>query len=227
MPKGAVVTVCLIGDKINKAIVDRFLDHPEVRKCFPAAWKPPNDKTFCLCAPRVSLGSSSIQFGDHIVFTGDCGVTRLYKDGIGSAYRTARACATTLVFWGYSKDVLARHFQPVCDAIATDNRLGGRIFRLFELFRTTRFLNRAVLSVTQWEQEIPADQRLMSMTLWDMFSGTASYRSIFKRLLLSPKFLIRFALEILIALLGEMFLACQLFWRRIRRSKFLSDGCVT
>ncbi|MBF0459845.1 MAG: hypothetical protein HQL87_00465 [Magnetococcales bacterium] len=217
MPKGAIVTVCLVGDAVDKAMVDHFLAHPEVTKCFPVAWVRPPDKDSCACTPKISLGSASMLFGHRVAFTGDCGVTRLYKDGIGAAYRTARACATTLVFWGISPAVLERYFQPVCAAIAADNRLGRWVFHLFELFRTQRFLNRAVLAVTRWEQGRPPEQRLMSMTLWDVFSGSATYRLIFKRLFLNPVFLVRFAGAVLLALMVELGVGPWAFWRKMRR----------
>ena len=39
-------------------------------------------------------------FGDRVVFIGDSGTTKLYKDGIGAAYRTSKAAANTVAYWG-------------------------------------------------------------------------------------------------------------------------------
>ena len=52
-------------------------------------------------------------YADRIVFVGDAGVSRLYKDGIGAAYRTAKAAARAAVFQGVSADDFRRHYQPV------------------------------------------------------------------------------------------------------------------
>ena len=53
---------------------------------------------------------------------GDCGVTRLNKDGIGAAYRTAKAAARTAIFEGVSAEDFRKHYWPVCQAISGDNR---------------------------------------------------------------------------------------------------------
>ena len=63
-----------------------------------------------------------------MVMVGDCGQTRLYKDGIGAAYRTAKAAATTAIFHGIAAGDFAQHFGPVCRALATDNTIGKVIF---------------------------------------------------------------------------------------------------
>jgi hypothetical protein len=116
------------------------------------------------------------------VFIGDSGVTRLYKDGIGAAYRTAKAAARTAVFEGVSERAFAEHFLPVCRSIRSDNRVGRYAFILTRVAQRMRLVRRAVIAITRREQEDGRRQRLSGI-LWDMFSGSAPYGDIFRRMI--------------------------------------------
>lgn len=61
---------------------------------------------------------------DRIVFIGDSGVTRLYEDGIGAAYRTAKAAATTAALQGISAEDFKQFYGPACRSIESDNNIG-------------------------------------------------------------------------------------------------------
>ena len=76
-------------------IVDDFFANPAVRGCFPEGWAPTEGA--CHCAPKINLREAEHPFLDRVVLIGDCGATRLYKDGIGAAYRTAKASAATAI----------------------------------------------------------------------------------------------------------------------------------
>ena len=89
IPKGDYVTLCLLGHDIDKDLIQQFLESSEVRRRMPPSWAPPLDS--CHCSPKISMESAVQPFADRLVFVGDCGTTRLYKDGIGAAYRTAKA----------------------------------------------------------------------------------------------------------------------------------------
>ncbi|MCK4776315.1 MAG: hypothetical protein KAT30_16080, partial [Candidatus Krumholzibacteria bacterium] len=129
-------------------------------------------------------------FGDRIVIIGDSGVTRLYKDGIGAAYRTAKAAATTAVFEGISESDFERHFWPVCQSIEKDNSIGKFLFSFTELLQKRRIARGAVHRMVASEQRKSGSRRRMSMVLWDLFTGSASYREILKRTL-HPAFITR------------------------------------
>ncbi len=181
IPKGDYVTVCLLGQDIDDALVQAFLDAPEVRRCFPPDWRP--DAKSCQCMPHINVRGPARPYADRILFVGDCGVTRLYKDGIGAAYRTAKAAARTSVFEGISADAFHRHYGPVCRTIAADNVMGRLAFVFTRVVRHMRVARRAILRMTVEEQRRPAHLRRMSGILWDMFSGSAPYKDIFLRLL--------------------------------------------
>ncbi len=188
IPKGDYVSLCLLGEDIDKELVDDFLDAPEVRKCFPPDWN--FDKFSCQCSPRINTKAAIRPYADRIVFIGDIGVTRLYKDGIGAAYRTAKAAASTVVLQGISEQDFEKYYLPICRKIEGDNSIGKLMFLVTEQIQSRRFARRAVLHMTEKEQSRAGDQRQMSTVLWDMFTGSAPYREIFMRTL-KPSFLFR------------------------------------
>ncbi len=188
IPKGECATLCLLGHDIDKELVDHFLGLPEVRSCFPPGWAL--TAPACHCSPRINVGAAVQPFTDRLVLIGDSAATRLYKDGIGAAYRTAKASALTAVFEGISAQDFRRHYWPVCRRLELDNRYGRAVFAIVNLLRRLRFCRRGVLRMVREEQlEGVADDR-MSMLLWDTFTGSGSYRSIFLRGL-RPAFLLR------------------------------------
>lgn len=198
IPKGDYVSVCLLGDDIDDGLVQEVLGSPEVRSCFPPDWT--FEKRSCQCSPRISVGGATEPFADRIVFIGDCAVTRLYKDGIGAAYRTAKVAARTAVFEGISADAFRRNYEPALDQVRKDNRIGKFTFGVTRLIQKHRFARRAVVWMTRAEQGKDGPRRRMSGVLWDMFTGSASYRSILLRTL-SPAFWLRFLGYLALALL--------------------------
>jgi flavin-dependent dehydrogenase len=193
VPKGEYVSLCLLGRDIDDTLVRAFLDSSEVRSCFSADWQMP--QTFCHCSPRICLSASPKPYADRIVFIGDCGATRLYKDGIGAAYKTAKSAATTAVLEGVSEECFRRHYRPVCGEIERDNMLGKLIFLVTREIQRRQFERRGVLRMVDKEQKNLLPHQRMSTVLWDTFTGSAPYREILVRTL-HPGFLLRFGWEI-------------------------------
>ncbi|HEX6850839.1 MAG TPA: hypothetical protein VF139_05470 [Candidatus Polarisedimenticolaceae bacterium] len=185
IPKEEFVTLCLLGDDLDESLVRAFLATDEVRSCFPGGAVP---GPVCHCFPHINVRPADPPFADRIVFVGDSGVARLYKDGIGSAYRTAKAAARTAVFRGVGAADFRDHFLPACRAISADNALGRVVFGVTTVFRRVRFARRAMLRMTAREQRDPSGVRRMSGILWDVFTGSAPYRDVFVRSL-DPRFL--------------------------------------
>lgn len=182
IPKGDYVTMCLLGDGIDGGVADAFAASPEVRRVMPAGWEP-TDQT-CQCRPWMNVGGVARPYGDRVVFIGDSGVTRLYKDGIGSAYRTAKGAAITALFHGVSERAFHDHFLPVCRSIDNDNRIGRIAFFLTRRVQRLRPLRDAMVRITRNEQR--RGQNRMSAALWDMFSGSAPYSEILPRMIAPP-----------------------------------------
>ena len=180
IPKGDFATLCLLGDDLDNPVIDAFLASPEVAACFPGGRVP---KPACHCFPRISVGAAVRPFADRMVWIGDCGVARLYKDGIGSAYRTAKAAASTAVFHGISAGDFERQFWPACRLLDSDNSIAKLIFVATRFIQKLRFLRRGVLRMTEGEQRRPGIPGRMSSVLWDVFTGSAPYREILGRAL--------------------------------------------
>ncbi len=180
IPKGDYVTLCLLGDNIDEELMEQFFRSPEVRNCFPQKMIPPH---VCHCYPRINLKPSRPIYGDRLVMIGDSGSTRLFKDGIGASYRTAKAAAKTVIFHGVGADSFKHHYAPLCQRIDHDNLVGKFVFNIAGLVQKARFARRGVLRMTRNEQQQSEGPRRMSGVLWDLFSGSASYTNVFMRTL--------------------------------------------
>jgi flavin-dependent dehydrogenase len=176
IPKGEYVTLCLLGKDIDRELVRAFLGSNEVRQVLPPNWEPPAD--FCHCAPKISVASAVQPFADRLVFVGDSGTTRLYKDGIGAAYRTSKAAAKAAVFHGISEEDFRQHYWPVCKRIRSDNLLGTAIFAVTHLVQRSAITRRGLWRMTSHEQCLQGVSRRMSRVLWDTFTGSAPYKSV-------------------------------------------------
>ena len=192
IPKGDFVTMCLLGKDIDSTLVRSFLESPEVRSCFPPDWNI-LDKS-CRCSPAIAISGAERPFADRLVFIGDCGITRLYKDGIGAAYRTSKAAARTAIFSGISAADFKRHFWPTYRSISFDNNVGKIVFWVTHLIQKMRPSRHGVLRMVSREQGSADNTRRMSTVLWDTFTGSAPYTDVFMRTL-SPAFLYRFLLD--------------------------------
>ena len=193
IPKGDYVTMCLLGQDINSALGDEFAATPQVRAVMPPGWRA--SERSCQCLPRINVKGVNQPYADRLLFIGDCGITRLYKDGIGAAYRTAKSAARAAVFGGISEAAFRRHYRPVCRTVARDNVLGRITFRFTQQVQHSRLLRQALLRAVQAEQRQPGEARHLSGILWDMFSGSAPYCDIFTRML-HPTCLLRLACAI-------------------------------
>ena len=203
IPKGAYMTVCLLSSHggLDAAAMQTFLSDPAVRRILPPDFSPAN--IACYCSPRINVMGSPQSFGDRIVFVGDSGVSRLYKDGIGAAYRSAKIAASTAVFQGVSAKDFKRQYMEFCRKMELDNRIGKFLFRIIGQIQKTKFARRAVLRMVSDEQQGKADaKRGMSMVMWAMLTGGASYKEVLLRSL-NPIFWTRLLWSLALSLLTE------------------------
>lgn len=184
IPKGEFATLCLLGDDLDDGLVEAFLASAEVRRCFPGGVVPP---LACHCYPHINVAAAVRPYGNRIVWIGDNGVARLYKDGIGSAYRTSKAAAKTAIFHGVSAEDFKRHFWPACRALNVDNMIARVVFGVTHLIQRSSILRRGVVRMTAGEQARTGSSGQMSSVLWDTFTGSAPYRDIMVRTM-NPKF---------------------------------------
>jgi len=182
IPKGNYVTLVLLGSEINKEIVSAFLNAKSVRDCFPNNIDLESVMP-CQCYPTINIQGAKSAYGDRIILIGDSSSSKLYKNGIGASYITAKAAAKTAIFEGISENAFKRHYQPVCNNLERDNLVGKFIFMVTTIIQRSLFLKKGLLSMVSNEQKKDNNKRYMSSVLWDTFTGSAPYTDIFKRTL--------------------------------------------
>ena len=176
IPKGQFATVVMVGEDLDQELVHAFLNDPVVRRTFPTDTTP----CVCSCSPLINLGARKRPYGNRVVMVGDSGITRLYKDGIGAAFRTGKAAATTAVFHGVSNKDFEKHYWPTCRRIVNDNRVGRVMFATNAIMKNSRLTRRAMLGMAQKEQAKSGAKPHMSSLLWNMFTGSAPYVEMFR-----------------------------------------------
>ncbi|NOZ06975.1 MAG: hypothetical protein GXP41_11610 [Chloroflexi bacterium] len=174
VPKKNYVSISLLGNELPPGSISRFLAQPEV-----TAQLGVQSRAICACRPRISVSPADPLYGPGFVAVGDAGVTRLYKNGIGSALRTARAAARTAIFYGPSGEAFNRGYNPLCRAIIQDNRFGRFLFLFVHVLQHNSVLAHPHLMTVKWEQRQPPRRRRLSRLVWGMFTGSDSYRRLF------------------------------------------------
>lgn len=178
VPKGHFATVSLLGRQLGRGSIPQFLGFPEVRRVVGN-----EPLQMCGCRPRVAVSIAGQYFGDRFVAIGDACITRLYKDGIGSAFVTSRAAAETALFHGIGARDFERHYAPVCRAIARDNRFGRVVFALIGALKCRQLLMRALARALKAEARKEPGERLFGQTLWALFTGDSDYIHILAMML--------------------------------------------
>ena len=189
IPKGDYVTLCMLGRDLGKELLAKFLNSPDVIRVMPEVLLRKIES--CQCSPSINIRGAHRPYSDRLVFIGDAGVTRLYKDGIGAAYRTAKAAANTVIFEGISTEDFHKYYWPVCRKINRDNLIGQMVFIANKLNQKIGLTRSTILRMVREEQELNHSNKYMSLILWDMFTGSSPYLNIFL-IGISPAFLLRF-----------------------------------
>ena len=192
IPKGDYATACMLGYEIDQEMIDAFFNCRPVRNRFSDDWNP--SQGVCHCSPKIGIKEAPVPYTDRVVLVGDCGATRLYKDGIGAAYRTAKAAALTAVFSGVSSEDFRKHYMPAYKRITFDNKIGWLIFHVIHVIHKLKPMTRGTLRMAQREQSLPGHKRRMSIVMWNLFTGSAPYRDVFLRSL-DPRFWTKFLWE--------------------------------
>jgi len=197
IPKGDYVTICLLSShkELQADAMDLFLNNPTVKHALPTGFSA--DGVSCLCGPRINVKGSQQPYGDRIVFIGDSGVSRLYKDGIGAAYRAAKIAAGTAIFHGISASAFKKYYLPFCQKMEKDNQVGKFVFKVAGLIQKGKVGQRAIINMISSEQAKAVTNEIsMCMVLWDMLTGGAPYQDVLLRTL-HPVFLTRLMWHIL------------------------------
>jgi flavin-dependent dehydrogenase len=189
IPKGDYVTLCMLGRGLGTELLDKFLKSRDVIRVMPEVLLRKIES--CKCSPSINISGAIRPYSDRMVYIGDSGVTRLYKDGIGAAYRTAKAAANTVIFEGIGSRDFQKYYWPVCRKINQDNFIGRIVFMVNKLNQKISLTRATILRMVREEQQSDNSNKYMSLILWDMFTGSSPYLSIFL-IGINPVFLFRF-----------------------------------
>lgn len=180
IPKGNYLSLSLLGHDFAGDPVKAFLARGD------CAWLDEAGATgLCGCRPKIATTSARFFFGDRFVVVGDAGVTRLYKDGIGSAYQTAWQAAKTAFEIGISEQAFARGYAPLCRSIALDNQIGKLLFapwegrhpKLYDLWE------RCWLHVLLSEEPLALREQRGHLAIWNLLTGDDTYWRILRDIL--------------------------------------------
>lgn len=183
IPKGDFMTVVLMGRSIDRAgpsqylqIAKDYMALPHIARLLPRGARL---RAGCACAPSMVVGAARHPIADRIALVGDMAVSRLYKDGLYSAYVTSSALAECVLTEGIDRASLLKHYWPVVKGFGVDNRSGRGVFLLSRIVFSRPLLSRIVYQALVTERKTkPAQKRRLTDALWDMASGDSSYRHI-------------------------------------------------
>ena len=174
IPKGRYLNISLLGHGFTRDTVNDFI---ELQGLDTALGSSPS--SLCGCNPRIAVGPARRFFGHRWVSVGDAAVTRLYKDGIGSAFFTTKSAMQAVLQMGISHRAFQKVYAPVCKGVEVDNRYGRLLFRLWSMTLRNPNLLRSWRNVIRMESAQPTDQRIHTRILWGMFTGDEPYRDLF------------------------------------------------
>ena len=176
VPKGRYLNVSLLPQREGlEAIPNFYATQAQALGRFFAN-RPPS---LCSCTARISVRPAKTYFGDRWVAVGDAAVSRLFKDGIHSAFLTTRAAMRAALEEGISKENFARAYAPFCRRLARDNAYGEFLFNVSLLVMRNPLFARAMLECVRAESSLELGQRIYSRVLWGMLTGDDSYRDLF------------------------------------------------
>ncbi len=180
IPKGNYLSLSLLGHDFAGDPVKTFLARKDCN------WMDEAGATgLCGCRPKIATTPARFLFGDRFVAVGDAGVTRLYKDGIGSAYQTAWQAARTAFEVGISEQAFARGYAPLCRSIARDNRIGKLLFAPWEgrNARLYHLWERCWLHVLLAEETLALREQRGHLAVWSLLTGDDTYWRILRNVL--------------------------------------------
>jgi flavin-dependent dehydrogenase len=180
IPKGQYLNISLLGQGFTRDTVSDFIELQGLDKTIASS-----PSSLCGCTPRIAVGPAHNFFGNRWVSVGDAAVTRLYKDGIGSAFYTTKSAMQAVIQQGITRRAFQVAYAPICKAVERDNRYGRLLFRLWSLTLRNPTLMRSWRNAIHMEIDLPAEGRIHTRILWGMFTGDEPYRDLL-RASLSP-----------------------------------------
>jgi flavin-dependent dehydrogenase len=184
VPKRDFLTVTVIGKYIDRDVLPRdmrkiiadIVKLPQLERILPDISKY---LVACACSPYMTVGTAKNPVSERVAVIGDAVGSRLYKDGLYSAYLSASQLAHTVMHNGSDKQTLKREYGKVVRWLSMDNRYGKQVFRLIRFAFSTPFFSRILYQTFATELKTrDKNKRPMGQILWKIASGHANYREI-------------------------------------------------
>jgi len=174
IPKGQFTTLTIIGWKdVSPEILQEFYELPEIKKRLPPS------KPTCFCHPRIVVSSCRPPRNPRFLLVGDAAFCRYYKNGLESAFLSARLAAQA-IFENYSGKTSPQiYYHRAKKLIIKDNFYGRILFRWNDLIASFPPLTKFNLSLIRKTRETYLNRKLKEI-LWDIFTGEKPYRQIFR-----------------------------------------------
>jgi flavin-dependent dehydrogenase len=182
VPKGIYINISLFGKNwkmIRKKAVEDFINSESARmkQYFPVMPEP-----LCGCMPRMVAKASGHYFGDRWVAVGDAVVSRLYKDGIGTAFLTADAAMKSAIEYGISGKDFRKDYMKLCRGIMRDNSIGSLMFRVFSYMLEKPVIAVSINKCVHEEKKLSHEKRIFTILIWGMLTGDYSYGYLLGRM---------------------------------------------
>ncbi|MCP4748072.1 MAG: hypothetical protein GY874_18330 [Desulfobacteraceae bacterium] len=215
VPKQDYLTVVLVGDRIDRAsfpedtreIIDLFLHLSHSRTILPHMTLH-NTAVACSCMPFMVTAPAKGAVCDRIAVVGDALGSRLYRDGLFSAYVSAEALAKTVVHKGVDEKSLSGGYDRVIQWLKTDTRYAKLVIGLIHTILKSAFMSRVFYQTFATEMKFKnREQWPLGKVLFDLGSGAADYSHIFKNLIRMPVLfsLVRGVIKTIRNILTELF----------------------
>ena len=188
LPKNKYITVVMMGRSVDRAeptdrvqLLRKYLELPQVKRIFP---QNVEQMFACACNPNMTVGAAKNPVGIGSAVIGDLAVSRLYKDGIYSAYLMASSLAHTILKTGIGRKSLMRGYWATVKKIKRDNSFGKLVFLLNRVVFSKPLLSRVLYQAVLTERKNkPKRSRRLADILWKIASGDDTYKNSFMSML--------------------------------------------
>jgi len=201
-PKQRHLTLTIIGKRdVNLKDLEAVLAHPKIRQDFlkGITYQP----HFCFCRPKIAISPARGVCADRLVVIGDAAFSRYYKNGIESAFDTARLAAYCAIQKGVSGADFRRYYlSGEAREIRNSARYGELLFRCYDIIFHSRLLSDSLVSLLRRRQYSLTSQQMIKI-LWGIFTGNIAYRRILG-ILAHPRLQTRMTLETGRVVLGRL-----------------------
>ncbi|MFK5953766.1 MAG: hypothetical protein QM498_11960 [Desulfobacterium sp.] len=138
----------------------------------------------CRCTPHIVVTPAKEPFADRVAMAGDSLGARLYRDGLFSAFISARALAETVIHNGVDKKSLSQGCGWVLRWLERDNRHGKRVMGVTQWVLKSTLLSRILYQTFASEMKFKEkDKWPLGTVLWKVGSGVADYGEVCRDIL--------------------------------------------